>query len=88
MNGIVECRNVVLLNRARAVMYPANFTEGTRKKLWTETISYTENIRGSMAISRKTKNMSGLFFGRKVSFLNHIVELVGLIMLRKKRIFG
>ena len=41
-----------------------------------------------MAISRKTNNVTGLFFGRKASFLNHVVELAGLGMLRKENFWG
>ena len=68
MNCVVERRIVVLLNGERAAMYSANFTEETRKKLWAETISYTENIRNSLATSRSAKSANELFLAENHHF--------------------
>ena len=86
MNGVVERRIAVLLNGARAAMYAANFNEETRKKLWAETISYTETVRNSMATSRSVKSANELFYGEKPSFLYHMVEFgrVGYVTKREK----
>ena len=48
MNGVVERRITVLLNGARGAMYAANLNQETRKKLWAETISYTEILHNSI----------------------------------------
>ena len=69
MNGVVERRIAVLLNGARAAMYAANFNEESRKKLWAETVKYTEDVRCSMATSKSTTSANELFFGKKPSFL-------------------
>ena len=63
MNGVMQCRIVVLLNGVRAAMYSANFTDEGRKKLWAETISNTENVRNnSIAASRGVKSANDFFW--------------------------
>ena len=74
LNGVVECRIAVLLNRARAFLYAANFTEDYRKKLWAEAVNCAEDVRNSMATSGSTKSANELFYGRKSSFVCHLIE--------------
>ena len=87
MNELVERRIAIrLLNGPRAAMHSANFNAETRKKLWAEAINYTEAVHNSMATSRSVKGANELFYGKKASFQNHMVEFgrVGYVTKREK----
>ena len=67
-------------------MYAANLNDDTRKKLWTEAVRYTEDMRCSMATSRNVTSSNELFFSRKSQFLQYMNDFgrVGYVTKREK----